>query len=194
MLPDQYPTVNAGNSVFGESFLEHLDGGIVVDGLVVGRYQYGIVDDKEIGISGRQTEAVLIIDGFREWKRKKPVRLVLPGYGMSSIVLPQPEFVIVFVFLVFTFYVDDGIVRTEAGQRIDMAVGIVTGKIAVIKPQYTFGMQQFFELLLNVCPGQMIITVGGEQAFCRGQQRTAAVTFDRTALRIRNSVGYDIHR
>ena len=184
MLPDQYPTVNAGNGVFGESFLEHLDGGIVVDGLVIGRYQYGIVDDKEIGISGRQTEAVLIIDGFREWKRKKPVRLVLQGTECLQLFFHQPEFVIVFVFLVFTFYVDDGVVRTEAGQRIDMAVGIVTGKIAVIKPQYTFGMQQFFELLLNVCPGQMIITVGGEQAFCCGQQRTAAVAFDPCVERV----------
>ena len=47
------------------------------------------------------------------------------------------------VFLVEALHVGDRVVGTEASQRVDMAVCVVAGKIAIVEPQDAFRMKCF---------------------------------------------------
>ena len=52
-MTDKYPAIDRHDVVARECFLKLAPSELVVIGLPVGREQYGIVDDEEVGIGGR---------------------------------------------------------------------------------------------------------------------------------------------
>ncbi len=86
------------------------------------------------------------------------------------------------VLLVLAADIGDGAVIAEAGQGVDMTIGIIAHQLAVFQPQNAFqpelALEQCFQLVATV----LGIALGGEQAFGGGQQRTSAVHLDAAAL------------
>ena len=75
-------------------------------------------------------------------------------------------------------HVGDGIVRAEASEGVDVAVGVVTGEVAVVKPQDTIGMEVMQQTLLDLLAVEVGVTVGGQQTLAGGQENAASVALD----------------
>ena len=54
---------------------------------------------------------------------------------------------------IITVHVDNGIIRRQAGQNIDMAVGIIAGQMTMIQPQYPCCTKLFTQLCFNLSLG-----------------------------------------
>ena len=67
-------------------------------------------------------------------------------------------------------------------QRVDMAVGVIPGEIAVMQPENAIESEQVLQALLQLFPRQVWIARGGEQAAGRGKQGSGTVHLDGTAL------------
>lgn len=74
------------------------------------------------------------------------------GYGTIPIAFHPVQGFVMFVSRVGTLYVNDGMVRTETSQGVNMAVCIVAGQIAVFQPKYLAQVKSFFQVIFDVCP------------------------------------------
>lgn len=81
-----------------------------------------------------------------------------------------------------TLHVNDGVVRTEAGEGIDMAVCVVACEVAVIEPEDAVGVEIAKQTFLDLVARELRITIGGEETFAGSQQRALAIAFNATTF------------
>ena len=147
MLTDEYPAIDRHDVVARECFLKLTPSKLVVSGLPVGGEQYGIIDDEEGGIGGRQAMAVFgIIDRSGKGKGDEAIRNFPGGRTFEhaeggKLLLHGMKGLIMLVGGIRTLDVSDGVVGAETGKGVDMAVGVVACKKAVVKPEDTTRMK-----------------------------------------------------
>ena len=104
VLADDTAAVYGHHGVVWESLLYELDGSLVVDRLSVGGNQNSIVDNEEIGVSGRQPFAI-IVDGVGHWQPYQTVGLTLDSAERQELLLHEFQVGIMLVFLVVTSHI-----------------------------------------------------------------------------------------
>ena len=65
VLADEDAAVDGHDVVAREGFLQLRAGQFVVGGLAVGRHEYGVVDDEEVGVGGREAMAIIGVEDGR---------------------------------------------------------------------------------------------------------------------------------
>ena len=86
------------------------------------------------------------------------------------------------VFLVEALHVGNCVVGTEACQRVDVAVGVVTGEVAVVEPQDAFRMKCFEQSGLNLFLCERLVAMWRKQTFACSQDGPFAVALDASSL------------
>ena len=66
VLANEHTAIDGHNVVLGEGFLQLATSEIVILRLTIGGKKYGLVDDEEIGIGGRQTVTIVGVED-RRW-------------------------------------------------------------------------------------------------------------------------------
>ena len=82
------------------------------------------------------------------------------------------------VVLVQALHVGNGVVGTETGQGVYVAVCVVTGQVAVVQPEYLTQVEAFHQVGFDVFAREGVIPVGSQQAGGGGEQSTFSVAFN----------------
>ena len=80
-----------------------------------------------------------------------------------------------FIAPVEALHVGNRVVGTEAGQRVDVAVGVVACKIAMVEPKDAFGMERCKQTRFDLCLLERLVAMRGEQTLARGKDSSLAV-------------------
>jgi hypothetical protein len=144
--------------------------------IVIGWNQYGSIEHEKVGIGGRQPLSIVIIFSCRPGQGKQAEPREGSQFGFHGL-----KITIVLVARIIAGDIYDGSFRTEAGQRIDVCIGVITRQGAVGKPENRFHSQLLAKPCFKLIPGQMRIAVGIEQAFRSGQQGAFPVAFNAAA-------------
>ena len=181
VLPYDRAAVDGNHLPVGESLANQADGFGVEVWLSVGRTEYGAVEDEEVGIGGWQSLAA-VIDGARH---RQPLQPVGPAAGCpqrQQLFLHQPQFLILFVGSVVTAHIEQCVVRTDAHQGVDVAVGIITRQSPVVYPYDAFCAQGLHQPLSDVLLRHGLVAMGREQTGRRGEDGALSVALDGAAL------------
>ena len=98
VLADDSAAVDGDHLPVGESLCDEAERLGVEVRLVVGRAEYSPVDDKEIGVGGRETiplgaqSVIRLVDRSRHGKSEQPVRTPLEGAERPELFLHELEF------------------------------------------------------------------------------------------------------
>ena len=144
----------------------------------IGGAEYGTVDDEEVGIGGRQTVTVLIVDGPRHGQFHQSVGLAIERPESCQLRFHQLQILILFVVGVVAANIQQGVIRTDAYQGIDMSVGIIAGQVTVVDPDDPFRMELALEALFDLSLCHRLVAMGGQQTTSRGEHRTFSVALD----------------
>ena len=131
MLADKRATVDGYDFMLRESFLQGFPCHSVIGRLIVGRHEHGSVYDQKVRIRSRQALPLFI--EYRLWHGQwdMPVRLILQVAEHGELFFHPGQFFVVAVVAVGTFHVSDGLIRAEAGQRVDVSVCVISLQSAV---------------------------------------------------------------
>ena len=140
MLPDDRQAVDAYYPAAGKGLLHGGEGRVVI-GVMVGRHQNRTVYHQKIGVGRREANPVLVISGLRPWEWQQPVGKILAGPEGFQLSHHRPEGFIMLVVAVITGDMEDGVVRTEPSQGIDMGIGVIPSQIAFVQPEKTVGSE-----------------------------------------------------
>lgn len=134
MLKNENTAIYADDVVMRESLLQGRQCQFVLIGLVVGRHQYCMVDDEEIGISGRKPIAFFIVARVGQWKRVEGVRLFIRSAERMKFRFHGLQFLVVLIGRVVALNIGNGGGRTKAGNSINVPICIITSKPRMMQP------------------------------------------------------------
>ena len=97
----------------------------VVFGLAIDGYQHLVVGDQEVGISSRQPEVVVFINRFRQRQFDEVVMVAVNVGELLELLFHLHQWLEMFVVGVITSCIKNDAARSEACQRVDVAVGVV---------------------------------------------------------------------
>ncbi len=133
MLLNQAAAVNGNHCPFSEGALYDFQcpgiGRIGID-----RHQNRLVYDQKVGVSCRQTCPIFIVAGLRPGQFKQLVRLSMPIAERLELSMHLCQRVKVVIQSIVAALKDDGVVRCQPGQGVDVAVGIIPQQAAMIEP------------------------------------------------------------
>src|SRR3546814_4706071 len=92
-------------------------------------------DDREVGVAGRQATAV-VVDRPGPRQRKQPVGPAVAGPQGGDLVGHRLELGVMRVGRGVAGLEDDGVIGGEAGEGVDVGVGVVALEVAVVEPQH----------------------------------------------------------
>ena len=148
----------------------------------IGGTEYGPVDDEEVGIGGRQTVTVLIVDGSRHGQFYQSVGLAVERPEGCQLRFHQLQILILFVVRVVAANIQQGVIRTDAYQGVDMSVGIIAGQMTVVNPDDPLRMELTLETFFDLSLCHRLVAMGGQQTTCRSEHRTFTVALDGAAF------------
>ena len=79
VLYDEWLAVDTDDVVLRECLAKLFLGQRVSLGIVIGRHQYSSVHDEEVGVCGRQSVAIIIVDCSRQGQSYKMVGFAVEG-------------------------------------------------------------------------------------------------------------------
>jgi len=172
--PNEVHGVDADNLAGGEAFGEDVEGVAVIE-VVEGGDQDDAVSDVEVGVAGGEALA-LKEDGAGHGERDdfKLLALQVAGLVKALEVLSQRE--VVFVRGVGFYGGDDLVLGDEAGDVIDVAVGVVSGT-ATMEPDGLLDAEMLTEGSLQLLTGDTgvaLLDLRQEALFC-GDKGASAV-------------------
>ncbi|MPN16946.1 hypothetical protein SDC9_164295 [bioreactor metagenome] len=86
-----------------------------------------------------------------------------------------------FIVFVVTFHIGNRLLITKARKCIDMAVGIITCQITMVKPEHTFYTQRSLYIVVYLFPRHGLVAVGCQQT-CSCEQGSLAIRFNGSAF------------
>lgn len=198
VLLDDGTTVDADDFAVGIGLANDTEGLGVEVGLGIGGHQDGAIDDQVVGIGGGETVTVSdgiadhttfghgrIIDRTGERELQKAVGTALEGAECTKFFFHQGQVGMVGI----ATGIDDSVVRTDAYQGIDMAIGIIANETAVVEPYHTLGTEIFLEAGFNLGLREGLVAMRRHEAIGSGEDGTLAIALDRTALEDEVEVG-----
>lgn len=174
--------VNAYDVIAGERLSHKFKSTGVVFFLIVCRNYHSSVYNQEVGVSGRQSVAIVI---ERIWHRKleQSIWLAVGIGGLLQLVLKSLKVGILRVVFVVATYIEQSVVWTDAYDCVNVAVGVVADELSVVKPYYLSSTQTLLEHSFHLCLCHRLITVGSHKAHTCSEYRAPAVALYRTALK-----------
>ena len=175
--PDQIDAVDADDFAAGEDFSQNVEGYAVV-GIVKGGDEDEAIGDVEVGVTGGQT---LAAEDDRARHEKLDKRELLAGGGARGLktgeILGQGG--VVEVARIGLDGGDDDVGRDEAGDVVDVAVGVVAGD-AAMEPEHLIDAEKIGEDLFELFAAEAGVALlhFAEKTFFRGEQETGAVDVD----------------
>jgi hypothetical protein len=85
--------------------------------------------------------------------------------------------------------IDDGVVRADAYQGIDMAIGIIANETAVVEPYNALGTEIFLEAGFNLSLREGLVAMRRHEATRSGEDGALAIALDRAAFEDEVEVG-----
>ena len=175
VLSYEWLAVDADDVVVWESLAKLLLCLLVCIDVAISRHQNSSVCDEEVSVGGWQPSAVFVEDSLchRQWDE-------LIGIAFHCAERLQLRFHLlqlseVLVTLVETLHISNRVIRTEAGQRVDMTVCIVASKVAVVEPKDALSMKHFEQSSLDLFLCQRLVAMRREQTFACRQDGPLAV-------------------
>ncbi|KAG1439960.1 hypothetical protein G6F55_013614 [Rhizopus delemar] len=151
----------------------------VVSRVAVGRHQHRAIDDQVVGV--RRGQAAAFVDHrLCPRQREQAVRLAILGAQRGQFIAHRLQLGIVRVALVVAGLVDDAVGRGEAGEGVDVGVGVVAFQVAVVQPQYAVLLQPVGQV--GTQAGAVAVRVALVQALPGGQQGAFAIGLDAAAF------------
>ena len=182
MLSNDGLRVNAYYVVAGERLCHKFKSTGVVFLLIVCRNYHGSVYNQEVGISGWQSVAI-VIQRFWHGELEQPIWLAVGIGGLLQLVLKILKVGILRVVFVVATYIEQSVVWTDAYDCVDVAVGVVTDELSVVKPYYLSSTQTLLEHSFHLCLCHRLIAVGSHKAYACSEYRAPAVALYRTTLK-----------
>ena len=198
VLLDDGTTVDADDLAVGIGLANDTEGLGVEVGLGIGGHQDGAIDDQVVGVGGGETVTVSdgiadqttfghgrIIDRTGEGELQKAVGTAFEGTECTELFFHQGQVGMVGI----ATGKDDGVVRADAYQGIDMAIGIIANEAAVVEPYNALGTEIFLEAGFNLGLREGLVAMRRHEATRSGEDGAFAIALDRTALEDEVEVG-----
>ena len=198
VLLDDGATVDSDDFAIGIGLADDAHGLGVEVGLSVGGHQDGTIDDQVVGVGGGETVTVSdgiadhttfghgrIIDRTGERELQKAVGTAFEGAECTKFFFHQGQIGMVGI----ATGIDDGVVRTDAYQGIDMAIGIIANEAAVVEPYNALGTEIFLEAGFNLGLREGLVAMRRHEATGSGEDGTFAIALDRAAFEDEVEVG-----
>jgi hypothetical protein len=191
VLLDDGTTVDADDLAIGIGLADDTHGLGIKVGLSVGGHEDGTIDDQIVGVGGGQTVTVSdgiadhttfghgrIIDRTGERELQKAVGTAFEGAEGTKFFFHQGQVGMVGI----ATGIDDGVVRADAYQGIDMAIGIIANETAVVEPYNALGTEIFLETDLYLCLCEGLVAMGRHETTGGGEDGALAIALDGTAF------------
>lgn len=181
MLPHDDRRIERDDLSVGEGGLYDAKGFPIFYRLVVDRKEDGAIDDEKVGISGGEP-LTLIHHGIGHGEFQESVGLAFRGTKRLQLFFQGTEVGVLGIVLVLAPYIGEGVVGTEPHYGVDMSVGVVTDEVAVVQPYDALSPERVFEFCCYLLLIHRLVAVGRQEALCRCEHGTFAITLYRTAL------------
>lgn len=182
MLQDEDRAVDGDDVVTGKGQTE-LACSLKVEGwLAVGGVEYCLIGDEEVGVGGGEALSFVIVDGSGHGERNETIGLSVCGAEGGQFGFHGSKVFVVGIGWVVASDVGNGVIRTEACQRVDMPIGIVAFEMSVVEPQHAIGSQPAFQFILNLLLAHGFVPVGCQQTGDGGEYGSASVALDASAF------------
>ena len=172
MLFDDTTAIDGDDLTVGESLTNETHGQVVEVGLAIDWTEYSPVDDQKIGVGGWQALLLRgprhnaqsgLVNGSGQGELHQMIRLSFEGAERTELLLHQLEFCVLLISGIVTAHIEQGVVRTDAHQRVDMSIGIIASQRPMIDPEDTFGMEFLQESRLYLRLGEGLVTMRGSR-------------------------------
>lgn len=161
MLEDEGTGINRYEVVLGEDTSESAAGAIIKSGITVNRIDYGIVQNKEVGVGGRQTVA-FVVKAYRSHRQGyEIVGIAFCIAKFAKFLFHQGEIMKVLIVGIVAFDVGNRLARTKAGERVNMTVSVIARKMSVSKPKHTFRTKEPAQSVFDVFAGAVLAPCAG---------------------------------
>ena len=184
VLADEDAAIDGHDVVLGEGSLQLAAGEVVVLRLTVGGKEDGVVDNEEVGVGGGQAVTIVGVEDGR-WQGERE-QLKIENWKLRNELLKllfhRLEGFVVLVVGIGAADVCYGVVGTEAGEGVDVAIGVVAGKVAVIEPEDALGVEIAKQALFNLVASELWIAIGRKQTFAGSQEGATAVALNAAAF------------
>ena len=174
--------VNAYDVVAGERLSHKFKSTGVVFLLIVCRNYHSSVYNQEVGVSGRQSVAI-VIERIGHGELEQSIWLAVGIGGLLQLVLKCLEVGILRVVLVIATHIEQSVVGADAYDCVDVAVGVVADELSVVKPNYLACTQTLLEHSFHLCLRHRLITMRSHKAYACSEHGAATVALYRTALK-----------
>ena len=198
VLLDDGTTVDADDLAVGIGLANDTEGLGVEVGLGIGGHQDGAIDDQVVGVGGGETVTVSdgiadqttfghgrIIDRTGERELQKAVGTAFEGAECTKFFFHQCQVGMVGI----ATGIDDGVVRTDAYQGVDMAIRIIANEAAVVEPYNALGSEIFLETGFNLGLREGLVAMRRHEATGRCENGALAIALDRAAFEDEVEVG-----
>ena len=198
VLLDDGTTVDADDFAVGIGLANDTEGLGVEVGLGIGGHQDGAIDDQVVGVGGGKAVTVSdgiadyttfghgrIIDRTGERELQKAVGTAFEGAECTKFFFHQGQVGMVGI----ATGIDDGVVRADAYQGIDMAIGIIANEAAVVEPYNALGTEILLEASLNLGLSEGLVAMRRHEATGGCEDGTFAIALDRAAFEDEVEVG-----
>ena len=184
--PDEVYGVDSDDLASGETLGEEVEG-VAVVGVVEGGDEDDGVGDVEVGVAGGEA-LVFEEDGFGHGEFADVEGLAVEVAGLAEADEVFGEGQVIFVGGVGLDAGEDGVFPDEAGDVVDVAVGVVSGGAAV-EPEGVFDAEIVVEGLFEGLAGLRLVAEAGvafldfaEEAFFGGEEDAGSVGVDASAF------------
>ena len=198
MLLDDGAAIDADDFAVGIGLTDNTHGFGIKVGLGIGGHQDGAIDDQVVGIGGGETVTVSdgiadhttfghgrIIDRTGERELQKAVGTAFEGAECTKFFFHQGQVGMVGI----ATGIDNGVVGTDAYQRVDMSVGIVANQRAVVEPYDALGTEIFLEAGFNLGLREGLVAMRRHEATGSCEDGALAIALDGTAFEDEVQVG-----
>jgi len=177
MLENERQTIDADYPASGEGRRHQRQRRPIIP-VLVGGDQHGMVDDEKIGVRSRQAISLIVMTRRGPRQLQESVRRAVASAERLQFPAHLSERRVMLVTGIITDNMKDRVVGAEAGQGVDMGVGVVTGEISLFQPEKSVDAKLLAENRFQVVTRKMRVTIGVEEALGRGKYRPSSVTLD----------------
>ena len=108
--------------------------------LTISGHDDSTIDDDKVGVSGGQTQIVLI-NGVGHGKSQKTIGASVGGAEIAQLLFQRLKITLLLVALIVASHINQCVAWGETHDGVDVAVGVVAHQRAVIEPKHACGMQ-----------------------------------------------------
>lgn len=180
MLPDECGAVYGVHRLV-ECDFDYLFGEQVFLRLPIDGEENGFVRCEKVCIGGREAFAIVIY-GVGEREFDEVIWLAVGGAEGAELFLHEIEFGEMLIGWVVAAGEHNGVVRSEAGERVDVRIGVVACEVSVRNHQDSVGVEERRKFFGDLRVREAVVSVGRELSLRGSEESAVSVAFDATAF------------